>query len=44
MEKDTYLKIICGKDSVSSFDQFVKKWYEHGGSEITKEVNQEIKK
>lgn len=44
MEKDTYLKIICGKDSVSSFDQFVKKWFEHGGSEITKEVNQEIKK
>ena len=27
MEKDTYLKIICGKDSVSSFDQFVKAYF-----------------
>lgn len=38
LTKDTYLKIIMGRDPVDSFDAFVKKWNEMGGEAITKEV------
>ena len=39
MEKQAYTNIIYGKESPDSFDEFVKKWKEQGGDQITKEVN-----
>lgn len=36
---NTYQNIILG-ESLSTFDQFVEEWYELGGLEITKEINQ----
>lgn len=36
---NTYQNIILG-DPISEFDQFVEEWYELGGIEITKEINQ----
>ena len=43
LETDTYLQIISGSKPVSSFDDFVAKWKEQGGTAITQEVNNEIK-
>jgi putative aldouronate transport system substrate-binding protein len=40
MEKETYTKIIYGKEPVDSFDDFVKQWNDKGGSQITQEVNE----
>jgi putative aldouronate transport system substrate-binding protein len=39
MEDVMVTKIIIG-DSIDLFDQFVKEWYQLGGAEIVKEVNQ----
>lgn len=39
LEKQIYTDIIYGKESISSFDTFVEKWYAEGGQEITEEVN-----
>ena len=36
---NTYQNIILG-NPISEFDQFVEEWYELGGLEITKEINQ----
>ena len=36
---NTYQNIILG-DPISEFDQFVEEWYELGGLEITKEINE----
>jgi putative aldouronate transport system substrate-binding protein len=40
MEKETYTKIIYGKEPVSAYDDFVKQWNERGGTQITEEVNE----
>jgi putative aldouronate transport system substrate-binding protein len=39
LEDETFLKIIFGTAPISEFDEFVKKWEEQGGEQITKEVN-----
>ncbi|QOR85902.1 extracellular solute-binding protein [Geobacillus stearothermophilus] len=40
MERETFANIIYGRAPLSAFDDFVKKWEESGGKEITKEVNE----
>lgn len=40
LEDETFLKIIMGNAPISDFDQFVEKWYDQGGEQITKEVNE----
>lgn len=42
LEKEAVLKIIIGEADLSDFDQFVEKWMEAGGAEITEEVNRAI--
>ena len=39
MEAEMVTKVIMG-DSIDLFDQFVKNWYDTGGEDITKEVNE----
>jgi putative aldouronate transport system substrate-binding protein len=41
-EKETYLQIVTGDKSISSYDVFVKKWKSSGGSQITQEVQDSI--
>lgn len=40
MELETYTKIIYSNVPLDAFDDFVKQWYEKGGSQITEEVNE----
>ncbi|MEF3305395.1 ABC transporter substrate-binding protein [Paenibacillus sp. GYB003] len=40
LEKETFLKIVHGKEPVESFDAFVRAWREYGGDAITREVNE----
>ncbi|MNB97201.1 Lipoprotein LipO precursor [compost metagenome] len=40
MERETFTKIIYGKEPVDSFDDFVKQWNAKGGEQITQEVNE----
>lgn len=40
LEKETFLKIVYNQSPVDSFDEFVRQWFEYGGEEIAKEVNQ----
>lgn len=40
LEKQIYINIIYGNESVDSFDQFVEDWNAGGGEQITKEVNE----
>ncbi|MDR0269901.1 extracellular solute-binding protein [Paenibacillus sp.] len=42
MEKETYLKIIMGKEPLDSFDTFVEQWKKLGGDQITKEVREAL--
>lgn len=44
MEEETMLKILTNEESVDYFDQFVEEWMAAGGQQITKEVNEAIKK
>lgn len=39
MEKEAFIKIITGEEELDSFDDFVEKWYQSGGRELTEEVN-----
>jgi putative aldouronate transport system substrate-binding protein len=39
LEKEAFLKIVYGKASINTFDEFTAQWYEYGGSEISTEVN-----
>ncbi|TYP73361.1 hypothetical protein [Paenibacillus methanolicus] len=39
MEKETYTKIIYGKEPLEAFDDFVKQWHDKGGTQIAEEVN-----
>ncbi|MWV44479.1 extracellular solute-binding protein [Paenibacillus sp. HJL G12] len=42
MEKETFLKIIMGKEPLESFDTFVEQWKKLGGDQITKEVREAL--
>jgi putative aldouronate transport system substrate-binding protein len=39
LELLAYTKIIMGQEPLDYFDAFVKQWYDQGGTQITKEVN-----
>lgn len=41
MQKEAYLEIITGAKPVDYFDTFVAQWYENGGRQILREVNEE---
>lgn len=38
LENETYVKIVLGQADMSSFDDFVKKWNELGGDQVTQEI------
>jgi putative aldouronate transport system substrate-binding protein len=38
LENETFLRIIMGNQPISAFDDFVVKWKELGGDQITKEI------
>ena len=38
LEKDSFIQIIMGVKPVSYFDEFVEKWYEEGGEELTQQI------
>lgn len=40
LENEIFLQIIVGDQPVSAFDDFVKKWNQLGGEQITKEVSE----
>lgn len=40
MEKEVFTKIIYSKEPLSAYDDFVKQWYEKGGTKITEEINE----
>ncbi len=40
LESEIMLKIVMGEEPVSSFDDFISKWYSAGGEQITKEVEE----
>ncbi|WP_248926886.1 extracellular solute-binding protein [Paenibacillus hamazuiensis] len=40
MEKETFLKIVYGKEPLESFDTFVEQWRRLGGDDVTAEVNE----
>lgn len=40
LEMETFTQIITGQAPVDAFDNFVKQWYDLGGDQITKEVNE----
>ncbi|WP_379155744.1 hypothetical protein [Paenibacillus sp. sgz5001063] len=44
MEKETFTKIIYSKEPLEAYDEFVKQWYEKGGTQITDEVTEWYKK
>ena len=44
LEKAEMLKIVVGKEPVSSFDNFVQQWKTEGGNQITAEVQEAAKK
>nr|WP_223285597.1 extracellular solute-binding protein [Paenibacillus sp. PL91] len=44
LENETFLKIVMGEEPVDKFDSFVAEWKRLGGDQITKEVEEEVKK
>lgn len=44
LQDETFLKIVTGEASIDSFDEFVSTWKSTGGDQITKEVEESIKK
>ncbi|WP_219835693.1 extracellular solute-binding protein [Paenibacillus sp. R14(2021)] len=40
LENETYLKIVMGQLDIGAFDDFVKKWTELGGEQVTQEVRE----
>ena len=39
LEKDRFIQMIMGKKSMDSFDDFVEEWYQQGGEELTRKLN-----
>ncbi len=44
LENETFLKIVLGEVPVDQFDSFVAEWKRIGGDQITKEVEEAVKK
>ncbi|MCI5648990.1 MAG: extracellular solute-binding protein [Fusicatenibacter sp.] len=44
LETETFLKIIRGEEDITAFDDFVEKWYDGGGREILREVQEQREK
>ncbi|AZN40321.1 type 2 periplasmic-binding domain-containing protein [Paenibacillus albus] len=44
LQKQAYLKIILGSESLDSFDKFVNDWKAKGGDQITQEIQAELDK
>ena len=44
LQDETFLNIVTGEASIDSFDEFVSTWKSTGGDQITKEVEEAIKK
>ncbi|NOU88735.1 extracellular solute-binding protein [Paenibacillus sp. LMG 31460] len=44
LENETFLKIVLGEVTVDQFDSFVAEWKRIGGDQITKEVEEAVKK
>lgn len=44
LEDETFLKIIMGEVPLEEFDTFVEKWHSTGGTDVTKDVNEEAAK
>lgn len=42
LEKQAYLKIVCGEEDISYFDVFVEEWMDMGGRQIMEEVAAEL--
>ncbi|MDO5518120.1 MAG: extracellular solute-binding protein, partial [Clostridium sp.] len=42
LEKQAYLKIITGEETIDYFDKFADDWYKQGGNIVTKEVQEEV--
>lgn len=42
LEQDTFLQIVTGAADSSAFDEFVTRWQNEGGEQITKEVNETV--
>lgn len=38
--QEVFVKIVLGLESQNSFNDYVKQWYESGGTQVTKEVNE----
>lgn len=43
LEKEAYLKIVCGEEDISYFDTFVEEWHRMGGGQIIEEVAAALK-
>ena len=41
LEKNTFIQIIMGKRPISYFDEFVSKWYEQGGDQLVKAIQED---
>lgn len=41
LEKDAFIRMIMGKESMDYFETFVEEWYEHGGRELTEQIQKE---
>lgn len=44
LERDAFIRMIMGKESMDYFETFVEEWYEHGGRELTEQIQKENKK
>lgn len=40
LQEETYIKIIRGDEPIDYFDEFVEKWHEIGGEQLTEEANE----
>ena len=44
LERDFYIKVIFGADSMDNYDKFVKLWLSEGGQQMIDEMNEAYKK
>ena len=41
LEKNAFIQMIVGEQSMDYFDTFVEEWYEQGGKELTEQIRKE---
>ena len=41
LEKNAFIQMIMGEQSMDYFDTFVEEWYEQGGQELTQKIREE---